>query len=76
MDLEDVVLHDIGMDIRGPTHALIRAHASLWARRHIAAEAPDWALSEAGLGVRGRRRRARRGQGTSRRAFWRDGQRC
>jgi hypothetical protein len=47
--LEDLVLHDSGMDIRAPTHELIRAHAILRARRRIAAEAPDWALSNAGL---------------------------
>ncbi|WP_158816046.1 RHE_PE00001 family protein [Methylocapsa sp. S129] len=49
--LEDLVLHDSGMDIRAPTHELIRAHAILRARRRIAAEAPDWALSKAGLGA-------------------------
>jgi hypothetical protein len=49
--LEDLVLHDVGMDVRVPTHALIRAHAILRARRRIVAEAPDWALSKAGLGA-------------------------
>jgi hypothetical protein len=48
--LEDLVLHDVGMDIRAPTHALVRAHALLRARRRIAAEAPGWALS-GGLAV-------------------------
>lgn len=47
--LEDLVLHDAGMDIRAPTHELIRAHVALRARRRVAAEAPDWTLSEAGL---------------------------
>ena len=47
--LEDLVLHDAGMDVSAPTHALIRAHAVLSARRRIAAEPADWALSGAGL---------------------------
>jgi hypothetical protein len=47
--LEDLVLHDSGMDVRAPTHELIRAHAILRARRRIAAAAPDWAFSDAGL---------------------------
>ncbi len=47
--LEDLVLHDAGMDVSAPTHALIRAHAVLRARRRIAAEPADWALSGAGL---------------------------
>jgi hypothetical protein len=47
--LEDLVLHDVGMDVRAPTHELIRAHAVLRARRRIAAEAPDWALSAEGV---------------------------
>ena len=49
MHLEDLVLHDAGMDVSAPTHALIRAHAVLRARRRIAAEPADWALSGAGL---------------------------
>jgi len=49
--LEDLMLHDVGMDIRAPTHALIRAHPILRARRRIAAEAPGWALSAVGLTV-------------------------
>ena len=53
--LEDLVLHDAGMDIRAPTHELTRAHAVLRARRRIAEAKPDWALSVAGLaGLRGR----------------------
>lgn len=53
--LDDLVLHDAGMDIRAPTHELTRAHAVLRTRRRIAGEKPDWALSAAGLaGLRGR----------------------
>ncbi|MGH6713259.1 MAG: RHE_PE00001 family protein [Bradyrhizobium sp.] len=53
--LEDLVLHDAGMDVRTPTHELTRADAVLRARRHIADAKPDWALSPAGLaGLRGR----------------------
>ncbi|OPH81344.1 RHE_PE00001 family protein [Nitrobacter vulgaris] len=53
--LDDLVLHDAGMDVRTPTHELTRAHAILRARRRIAAAKPDWALSAAGLaGLRGR----------------------
>ena len=53
--LEDLVLHDAGMDIRVPTHELTRAHAVLRARRRIAGSEPRWALTPAGLaGLRGR----------------------
>lgn len=53
--LEDLVLHDAGMDIRSPTHELTRADAVLHARRRIAEAKPDWALSASGLtGLRGR----------------------
>jgi hypothetical protein len=53
--LDDLVLHDAGMDIRAPTHELTRAHAVLRTRRRIAAAKPEWALSAAGLaGLRGR----------------------
>ena len=53
--LEDLVLHDAGMDIRVPTHELTRAHTVLRARRRIADAAPAWALSPAGLeALRGR----------------------
>jgi hypothetical protein len=52
--LEDLVLHDAGMDIRAPTHELTRARAVLRTRRRIAGAKPDWALSPAGLtGLRG-----------------------
>lgn len=49
--LEDLVLHDAGMDIRAPTHELTRARAVLRARRRIDREKPDWALSPAGLAI-------------------------
>lgn len=53
--LDDLVLHDAGMDLRAPTHELIRAHAVLRTRRRIAEAKPDWALSPAGLAsLRGR----------------------
>src|SRR5260370_41848558 len=53
--LEDLVLHDAGMDIRAPTHELTRARAVLRTRRRIAAAKPDWALSVTGLAsLRGR----------------------
>ncbi len=53
--LEDLVLHDAGMDIRAPTHELTRAHAVLRARRRIAGAEPGWALSPVGLdALRGR----------------------
>src|SRR5271168_3330109 len=47
--VEDLVLHDANMDIRWPTHELTRAHAVLRGRRRIHSEAPEWALSHAGL---------------------------
>lgn len=47
--LEDLVLHDAGMDVRAPTHQVVRAHAVLRARRRIAAGEPGWALTPAGL---------------------------
>ncbi|PPQ16142.1 hypothetical protein CV770_27970 [Bradyrhizobium sp. AC87j1] len=53
--LEDLVLHDAGMDVRVPTHELTRAHAVLRARRRIAEAKLDWALSATGLAsLRGR----------------------
>lgn len=58
--LDDLVLHDAGMDVRAPTFELTRAHTVLRARRCIAAAKPDWALSAAGLaGLRGRGARSR-----------------
>jgi hypothetical protein len=47
--LDDLVLHDAGMDVRTPTHELTRAHAVLRVRRRIAEAKSDWALSAAGL---------------------------
>ena len=47
--LEDLVLHDARMDIRGPTHELVRAHEILRLRRRVADAEPDWALSPSGL---------------------------
>src|SRR3954467_11020608 len=47
--LEDLVLHDAGMDQRAPTHELTRAHAVLRARRRIASTEPGWATSASGL---------------------------
>lgn len=53
--LDDLVLHDAGMDVRAPTHELTRAHAVLRARRRIAEAKPEWALSAPGLSsLRGR----------------------
>lgn len=53
--LDDLVLHDAGMDVRAPTHELTRAHAVLRARRRIADAKPEWALSATGLtSLRGR----------------------
>src|SRR3954463_4053953 len=49
--LEDLVLHDAGMDQRAPTHELTRAHAMLRSRRRIAAADPGWATSPSGLTV-------------------------
>src|SRR4051812_24104643 len=47
--LEDLVLHDAGMDQRAPTHELTRAHAVLRTRRRIASTEPGWATSASGL---------------------------
>ena len=47
--LEDLVLHDAGMDVRAPTRAVTRAHAVLRLRRRIAAAEPGWAVARAGL---------------------------
>src|SRR5215204_5591577 len=54
--LEDLVLHDAGMDLRTPTHELTRAHAVLRARRRIAAHDPGWATSPSGLAALSKRR--------------------
>ncbi|MGC8073819.1 hypothetical protein ACP3W1_24985, partial [Salmonella enterica] len=53
--LDDLVLHDAGMDVRAPTHELTRAHAVLRARRRIADAKQERALSATGLtSLRGR----------------------
>jgi hypothetical protein len=63
--LEDLVLHDAGMDIRAPTHELTRARAVLRTRRRIAGAKPDWALSPAGLAsLRGRGGEGRKRNGS------------
>src|SRR5215212_5102973 len=54
--LEDLVLHDAGMDLRAPTHELTRAHAVLRARRRIAAAEPGWAMSSSGFAALSRGR--------------------
>ena len=69
--LEDLVLHDAGMDIRSPTHELTRARAVLRTRRRIASAKPDWALSVAGLAsLRGRGGQGDREAGSD---DWREG---
>lgn len=47
--LEDLVLHDATRDIRTPTHELTIARDVLRARRRIAGQSPDWALSADGI---------------------------
>ena len=65
--LDDLVLHDAGMDVRTPTHELTRAHAVLRARRRIVDAKPDWALSAAGLAtLRGRGGRGREDEASGR----------
>lgn len=49
VQLEDLVLHDAHMDIRTPTHELIRAHDVFRARRQIFSHPPGWALSPQGI---------------------------
>jgi hypothetical protein len=49
VQLEDLVLHDARMDVRTPSHELVRAHAVLRARRQIFLRPPEWALSDSGL---------------------------
>lgn len=53
--LEDLVLHDVGMGIRAPTHELTIAQDVLRSRRSIFSHPPGWALSADGLAkLRGR----------------------
>ncbi|KXG84232.1 RHE_PE00001 family protein [Agrobacterium bohemicum] len=47
--LEDLVLHDATRDIRTPTHELTIARDVLRTRRRIAAQLPNWALSQEGI---------------------------
>ena len=51
VQVEDLVLHDAGMDARSPTHELVRAHAGLRARPPIAGHEPNWPLTTLGLSV-------------------------
>ncbi|MBW6422312.1 DUF1612 and helix-turn-helix domain-containing protein [Rhizobium sp. XQZ8] len=53
--LEDLVLHDVGMGIRAPSHELTIAQDVLRSRRSIFSHPPGWALSADGLAkLRGR----------------------
>jgi len=53
--LDDLVLHDAGMDVRTPSHALVRAQHYLRQRRKAAAGDPKTLLSPTGiLGLIGR----------------------
>ena len=47
--LEDLVLHDVGMGIRAPSHELTIAQDVLRSRRSIFGHPPGWALSADGL---------------------------
>jgi hypothetical protein len=47
--LEDLVLHDAGLDVRAPTHELTIARDVLRSRRRITAQPSGWALSPDGL---------------------------
>lgn len=49
VQLEDLVLHDAGHDVRAPTHELTIAADVLRTRRRIAAHPPGWALGAQGL---------------------------
>jgi hypothetical protein len=51
VQVEDLVLHDGGMDARSPTHELVCAHAVLLARQRIATRQPNWALTPSGPGI-------------------------
>lgn len=50
--LEDLVLHDAGMDVRSPTRELARAAAMLDERRRLARREPAEGLSESALRLR------------------------
>lgn len=47
--VEDLVLHDVGMGIRRPTHELAVAQDILRTRRRILANPPGWALHADGI---------------------------
>jgi hypothetical protein len=47
--LDDLVLHDAGMDVRTPSHALVRAQAYLRLRRQAATGDPKILLTPAGI---------------------------
>lgn len=47
--LEDLVLHDVGADIRAPTHELTIARDVLRTRRRLVVQPATWALSAEGL---------------------------
>ncbi|WP_245278107.1 hypothetical protein [Methylosinus sp. PW1] len=49
MQIEDPALHDAGMDVRTPTHELVRACTVLLTRRRIVDREPEWALTTDGL---------------------------
>ena len=47
--LEDLVLHEVGMDLRTPSHDLVRAQGMLERRRRLGARDPGSVLSSASL---------------------------
>ncbi|MGO8847228.1 MAG: hypothetical protein ACLQFI_18220, partial [Methylocella sp.] len=47
--LDDLVLHDAGMDVRTPSHALVRAQQYLRLRRQAATGDPEILLTPAGI---------------------------
>jgi len=47
--LDDLVLHDAGMDVRTPSHALVRAQQYLRLRRQAATGDPEFLLTPAGI---------------------------
>jgi len=56
VQLEDLVLHDAGMDIRSPSHELVQAHAYLRLRRKAARGDPKTLLSPTGTSTQPARR--------------------
>lgn len=68
--LEDLVLHDTGMDVRTPTAELVRAHAILRARRRLASAGPAMPTAQDILTLaseRGDAELRREGEGASQR---------